>query len=53
MAIEALSRGAEHAMLVERDRAALGAIRDNLARARLAGGRGDRPVGRARVCHER
>ena len=36
MAIEALSRGAEHATLVERDRAALGAIRDNLARARVA-----------------
>jgi 16S rRNA (guanine966-N2)-methyltransferase len=35
MAIEALSRGAEHATLVERDRGALGAIRDNLARARL------------------
>jgi 16S rRNA (guanine966-N2)-methyltransferase len=35
MAIEALSRGAEHATLVERDRAALGAIRDNLARSRL------------------
>ena len=35
MAIEALSRGAEHATLVERDRAALGSIRDNLARARL------------------
>jgi len=35
MAIEALSRGAEHATLVERDRAALAAIRDNLARARL------------------
>jgi len=35
MAIEALSRGAEHATLVERDRAALGAIRANLARARL------------------
>jgi 16S rRNA (guanine966-N2)-methyltransferase len=35
MAIEALSRGAEHATLVERDRAALGAIRDNLARTRL------------------
>jgi 16S rRNA (guanine966-N2)-methyltransferase len=35
MAIEALSRGAEHATLVERDRAALGAIRDNLARARV------------------
>src|SRR4029450_5505061 len=34
MAIEALSRGAEHATLVERDRAALAAIRDNLARAR-------------------
>jgi 16S rRNA (guanine966-N2)-methyltransferase len=37
MAIEALSRGAERATLVERDRAALGAIRDNLARARVAG----------------
>ena len=37
MAIEALSRGAEHATLVERNRAALGAIRDNLARARLGG----------------
>jgi 16S rRNA (guanine966-N2)-methyltransferase len=36
MAIEALSRGAEHATLVERDRAALGAIRDNLTRARVA-----------------
>ena len=36
MAIEALSRGAEHATLVERDRAALSAIRDNLARARVA-----------------
>ena len=36
MAIEALSRGAEHATLVERDRAALGAIRENLARARVA-----------------
>src|SRR4029450_1027071 len=35
MAIEALSRGAEHATRVERDRAALAAIRDNLARARL------------------
>jgi 16S rRNA (guanine966-N2)-methyltransferase len=35
MAIEALSRGAEHATLVERDRAAVRTIRDNLARARL------------------
>lgn len=35
MAIEALSRGAEHATLVERDRAALVAIRDNLARTRV------------------
>ena len=35
MAIEALSRGAEHAMLVERDRAALRTIRENLARARV------------------
>ncbi len=36
MAIEALSRGAEHAVLVERDRAALRTIRDNLVRARVA-----------------
>ncbi|MGA9162601.1 MAG: RsmD family RNA methyltransferase [Actinomycetota bacterium] len=36
MAIEALSRGAEHAVLVERDRAALRTIRDNLGRARVA-----------------
>ena len=35
MAIEALSRGAEHATRVERDRAAVGAIRENLARTRL------------------
>jgi 16S rRNA (guanine966-N2)-methyltransferase len=35
MAIEALSRGAEHATLVERDRAALVAIRDNLVRSRF------------------
>ena len=35
MAIEALSRGAEHATLVERDRAAVGTIRENLARTRL------------------
>ena len=35
MAIEALSRGAEHATLVERDRAAVGAIHENLARTRL------------------
>lgn len=33
MAIEALSRGAEHAVLVERDRAALRTIRDNLGRS--------------------
>jgi len=32
MAIEALSRGAEHATLVERDRAAVGAIRDSWPR---------------------
>jgi 16S rRNA (guanine966-N2)-methyltransferase len=37
LAIEALSRGADHAVLVERDRAALGAIRENLARTRLGG----------------
>lgn len=36
MAIEALSRGAEHAVLVERDRAALRTIRENLVRARVA-----------------
>ena len=35
MAIEALSRGAEHAVLVERDRAALRTIRENVARARV------------------
>jgi 16S rRNA (guanine966-N2)-methyltransferase len=35
MAIEALSRGAEHAVLVERDRSALRAIGENLARARV------------------
>jgi len=37
MAIEALSRGAQHAVLVERDRSALGAIRENLGRARVVG----------------
>ena len=36
MGIEALSRGAEHAVLVERDRVAVKAIRDNLERTRLA-----------------
>jgi len=36
MGMEALSRGAEHAVLVERDRAAVRAIRDNLGRTRLA-----------------
>jgi len=35
MAIEALSRGAEHAVLVERDRAAARTIRDNLGRAKV------------------
>ena len=35
MAIEALSRGAEHAVLVERDRRAARTIRDNLARAKV------------------
>ncbi|HJU57194.1 MAG TPA: RsmD family RNA methyltransferase [Actinomycetota bacterium] len=35
MAIEALSRGAEHAVLVERNRLALRTIRDNLERTRL------------------
>jgi 16S rRNA (guanine966-N2)-methyltransferase len=35
MAIEALSRGAEHAVLVERDRAALRTIRENLERAKM------------------
>ena len=33
--IEALSRGAEHAVFVERDRRAAATIRDNLKRARL------------------
>ncbi len=35
MAIEALSRGAERAVLVDRDRTAARTIRDNLERARL------------------
>jgi 16S rRNA (guanine966-N2)-methyltransferase len=37
MAIEALSRGAERAVLVERDRRAAASIRDNLARTGLEG----------------
>jgi 16S rRNA (guanine966-N2)-methyltransferase len=37
VAIEALSRGAEHAVLVERDKAALQTIRENLARTGLEG----------------
>jgi 16S rRNA (guanine966-N2)-methyltransferase len=37
MAIEALSRGAELAVLVERDRAAVRSIRDNLERTGLQG----------------
>lgn len=36
LAIEALSRGAEHAVLVERDVRAAATIRENLARTRLA-----------------
>ena len=36
MGIEALSRGARHATFVERDRAAIDAIRANLATTRLA-----------------
>jgi 16S rRNA (guanine966-N2)-methyltransferase len=36
MAIEALSRGAEHAVIVERNRLALRTIRENLERTRLA-----------------
>lgn len=36
LAIEALSRGAERAVLVERDRSAVRTIRDNLHRARVA-----------------
>jgi 16S rRNA (guanine966-N2)-methyltransferase len=36
MCIEALSRGAESAVLVERDRVAVRTIRDNLERTRLA-----------------
>ena len=35
MAIEALSRGAERAVLVERDRAAVRTIRDNLERTKM------------------
>jgi 16S rRNA (guanine(966)-N(2))-methyltransferase RsmD len=35
MGIEALSRGADRAVLVERDRAAVRTIRDNLARAKV------------------
>jgi 16S rRNA (guanine(966)-N(2))-methyltransferase RsmD len=35
LAIEALSRGASRAVLVERDRAALNTIRENLARTRM------------------
>ena len=53
MAIEALSRGAEHATLVERDRAALGAIRDNLARARVAEAADVVASGRPPVSHQR
>jgi 16S rRNA (guanine966-N2)-methyltransferase len=37
MGIEALSRGAERAVLVERNRLALRTIRENLERTRLAG----------------
>ena len=36
MGVEALSRGADRAVLVERDRAAVRAIRDNLVRAKVA-----------------
>jgi len=36
LGVEALSRGAEQAVFVERGRAALGAIRENLERAHLA-----------------
>lgn len=39
MAVEALSRGAERAVLVEHDRAAARAIRENLGRARVDAGR--------------
>ena len=53
MAIEALSRGAEHAVLVERDRAALRTIRENVARARVVGRRRDRRLGRRIVSHDR
>jgi 16S rRNA (guanine966-N2)-methyltransferase len=35
MAIEALSRGAEHAVLVERDRSVVRTIRENLGRAKV------------------
>ena len=51
MAIEALSRGAEHATLVERDRArARGDPRQPRPGAARGGG-GDRSLGRAHVCH--
>ena len=37
LGIEALSRGADAALFVDRERAAVAAVRDNLERARLAG----------------
>jgi 16S rRNA (guanine966-N2)-methyltransferase len=36
LGIEALSRGAEHAVFVDRDRASIAAVRENLARTGLA-----------------
>ena len=53
MAIEALSRGAERATLVERDRAALRAIADNLERTRLGVRATTQPGDVARFVRER
>lgn len=48
LGIEALSRGAERAVFVERDRAAVAAIRANLASLGLDGSRAELRVGDAR-----
>lgn len=47
LGIEALSRGAEHCRFVERDRAALAALRDNLDRCGLGRDRAEVVVGDA------
>jgi len=49
LGIEALSRGAERVVFVERDRAAVVAIRANLASLGLAGSQAELRVGDARV----